>query len=119
MRSKIINMAERISDAEDRLLESMFRSEPLEDGGFSKKVIARIRRRRLISSLALPVATLLGGAIAFQPVVELARAMPTLLNLIPANVFAVPLQLMPQVQLIVMGGMLLAVGLAFMSVLAE
>ena len=112
-------MAERISDSEDRLLEAMFRSEPLDDGGFSQKVIARIRRRRLISSLALPVAALLGGAIAFQPAVELVRAIPTLMNLIPANVLAVPLQLMPQVQLVVMGGMLLALGLAFLNVLAE
>ena len=119
MKSKIINMAEIISDAEDRLLESMFRSEPLDDDGFSKKVIARIRRRRWISSLALPIATLLGGAFAYQPVVELVRAIPTLLNLIPADVLAVPLQLMPQVQLVVMGGMLLAVGLAFLNVLAE
>ncbi len=119
MKSKIINMAEKTSDTEDRLLESMFRSEPLADGGFSKKVVARIRRRLWISRLSLPVAAVLGGVVAFEPVVELARAMPTLMNLIPGDAFAMPLQFMPQVQLVVLGGMLLAAGMAFLSTLAD
>jgi len=119
LKSKIINMAEKISDAEDRLLESMFRSEPLADGGFSKKVVARIRRRLWISRLSLPVAAVLGGVMAFEPVVELARAMPTLMNLIPSEVFAMPQQFMPQVEFIVLGGMLLAAGMAFLNTLAE
>lgn len=112
-------MAEKISDAEDRLLESMFRSESLADGGFSKKVVARIRRRLWISRLSLPVAAVLGGVMAFEPVVELARAMPTLMNLIPSEVFAMPQQFMPQVEFIVLGGMLLAAGMAFLNTLAE
>ena len=112
-------MAEKISDAEDRLLESMFRSEPLADGGFSKKVVARIRRRLWISRLALPVAAVLGGAMAFEPVVDLVRAMQTLMNLFPSEAFAMPLQFMPQVQFVVLGGLLLAAGMAFLNMLAE
>ena len=119
MKSKIINMAEKTSDNEDRLLESMFRSEPLDDDGFSKKVVARIRRRLWISRLALPVAATLGGAVAFEPAVELARALPTLMNLIPSEAFTMPLQLMPEIQLVVLGGMLLAAGMAFLNMLAK
>ncbi|MEE8427351.1 MAG: hypothetical protein V3S15_08690 [Woeseiaceae bacterium] len=119
MKSKIINMVEKLSDAEDRLLESMFRSEPLADGGFSQKVVARIRRRLWISRLALPIAAVVGAAMAFEPAVELARAMPTLMNLIPSEAFATPLQFMPQVQFVVLGGLLLAAGMAFLNTLAE
>lgn len=112
-------MAEKLLDAEDRLLESMFRSEPLADGGFSQKVVARIRRRLWISRLSLPIAAVVGGVMAFEPAVGLVRAMPTLMNLIPSEAFAMPLQFMPQIQFVVLGGMLLAAGLAFLNTLAE
>ena len=41
MTSKIINMADKLMDAEDQLLEAMFKSEPIADDGFSKKVTKR------------------------------------------------------------------------------
>ena len=48
-------MAEKLKDAEDRLLESLFASEPIADDGFSRRVVTRIRRRIWVRRLALPV----------------------------------------------------------------
>jgi hypothetical protein len=59
-------MAEKLKDAEDRLLEAMLRSEPIADEGFSGRVVSRIRRRLWVQRLALPSAMLIGGAIAVK-----------------------------------------------------
>ena len=63
MKSKIINMADRLKDKEDKVLESLFGSEPVLDKGFSLKVMKRLNRRLWIRRLALPTAFLLGAAI--------------------------------------------------------
>ena len=64
-------MADKMKDAEDRLLESMFQSPPVTDDGFSRQVLGRIRRQIWVRRLALPVAILIGGAIALKPVMQL------------------------------------------------
>ncbi len=71
MISKIINMAEKIKDAEDRLLESMFQSDSVADNGFSDRVVRQIRRQMWIRRLALPVAMVAGAAIAVKPATQL------------------------------------------------
>lgn len=71
MISKIINMVEKMQDAEDRLLESMFQSEPIVDDGFSRHVMGRIRRQIWVRRLALPIAMILGVAIAAKPAAQL------------------------------------------------
>ena len=71
MISKIINMAEKMQDAEDRLLESMFQSGSVADNGFSDRLVRRIRRQVWIRRLALPVAMVAGAAVAVKPVVQL------------------------------------------------
>ena len=38
-------MADKTSDAVDRLLASAFAAEPIADDGFSDSIVARIRRR--------------------------------------------------------------------------
>ena len=110
MTSKIINMAEKLKDAEDRLLESMFRSEPIADDGFSGRIVTRIRRRLWLRRLALPVAMVIGGAVAAKPVSQLAVATTKLMTVLPQDMFAMPLDWVPQIQLIVVGAMLLAAG---------
>jgi len=65
-------MVEKIQDAEDRLLSSMFQSEPIADGGFSGRVMGRIRRQIWVRRLALPIAMILGVAIAAKPAIQLA-----------------------------------------------
>jgi hypothetical protein len=64
-------MAEKMQDAEDRLLESMFQSESVADNGFSDSVLRRIRRQIWVRRLALPVAMVAGAAIALKPAAQL------------------------------------------------
>ncbi len=64
-------MAEKMQDAEDRLLESMFQSESVADNGFSDRVLRRIRRQIWVRRLALPVAMVAGAAIALEPAARL------------------------------------------------
>jgi len=106
--SKIINMAEKLKDAEDRLLESMFQSGPIADDGFSSRIVTRIRRRLWLRRLALPIAMVVGGTVAAKPLSELALAAGKLLTVLPQEVFAMSLDWIPQIQLVVTGAMLLA-----------
>ncbi len=106
MTSKIINMADRIKDAEDRLLESMFATGPVADDGFSDRIVRRIRRRVWLRRLAMPVAVLLGAAIAIEPVVSLFQTMSGLTALMPDTLFDLPEGWIPQLQTVVLAGML-------------
>jgi len=111
--SKIINMAERIKDAEDRLLESMFESAPIADDGFSVKLVKRVRRRLWLQRLALPVAAVLGGAVAIRPLADLVTAMANLsfsvTSIVPEELVTATAGLIPQAPFVVLGAMLLAV----------
>lgn len=71
MISKIINMAEKMQDSEDRALESLFHSGAIADNGFSDRVVARIRRQTWVRRLTLPVALILGATIALKPATQL------------------------------------------------
>ncbi len=108
MTSKIINMAERIKDAEDRFLESILDSAPIADDGFSTMIVRRIRRRLWLRRLALPVAAVIGGAIAIEPLAGLVTAAVRLSSLLPQEVLAATAALIPQAPMIVLGAMLLA-----------
>ena len=98
MTSKIINMAEKLKDAEDRLLEAMFAAEPIADDGFSSRVVKRIRRRLWLRRLTLPVALVIGGAIAIKPASELVIAVSKLLAVVPEGIVEAPVAWLPQVQ---------------------
>ena len=98
MTSKIINMAERIKDEEDRLLESMFESAPIADDGFSESIVRRV---------------LIGGAIAIKPLTGFVMAVANLSALIPPELISSATELVPQLptaqlSTIVLGAMLLA-----------
>ena len=108
MTSKIINMAERIKDAEDRLLESMFDSAPIADAGFSATVVTKVRRGLWLRRLTLPVFAMIGGAIAIKPLTGLVIAATRLSSLLPQDFLSRTAELMPQAQIIVLGAMLLA-----------
>jgi hypothetical protein len=100
-------MAEKLKDAEDRLLESMFKAEPINDDGFSQRIVTRIRRRIWLRRLALPVAMLVGGAIAIRPATELVIAVSKLLTVVPDSVVQAPVDWLPSVQSIAISGSLL------------
>ncbi len=122
MTSKIINMAERIKDAEDRLLESMFESAPIADNGFSARVVKRVRRRLWLQRLSLPVAAIIGGAFAIKPLADLVTVMANLsfsvTSIVPEELVTATTGLIPQAPFVVLGAMLLAaclLGLRFIE----
>jgi len=110
-------MAEKIKDAEDRLLESLFDSPTLADDGFSAGIVNRINRRLWFRRLALPVAAVVGGAIAFKPLTGLVTTLTNLSSLIPPDLVSGATSSIPQFQTIVLGAILLAVGLVSMRLL--
>lgn len=68
-------MVDRLKDTEDLKLESLFRSPPIEDAGFSGRVVSKIRRQIWIRRLALPIAFVVGGAVAVRPLSQLVMAL--------------------------------------------
>jgi hypothetical protein len=106
--SKIINMAERLKDNEDLLLESMFASDPIADDGFSAMIEKKVRRRLWLRRMVLPVATLIGALVSYKPLAGLVTALASLTSLLPQEILDAPQELTPQLPMIVLGAMLLA-----------
>ena len=104
-------MADKMKDAEDLKLESLFASETVPDNGFSERVEKRIRRRLWVQRLSLPIAIVIGGAIAVKPLAGLLTALFRLLEVVPANmgldVASVATIDLPRVTTMVLGGVLL------------
>ena len=102
-------MVERMKDQEDVRLESLFASEAIVDNGFSANVLRKVRRQMWARRLALPVAFVIGTAIAFKPLMSLVTMLAGLLSLIPENLAAesalIPAGFMPGASTIVMGMM--------------
>ncbi len=78
LRSKVVNMAEHMKDSEDKALEALFRSEPIADDGFSRRVVTRVRRRIWVRRLALPLASGVGAVIALPALRDVAAVMTDL-----------------------------------------
>lgn len=110
-------MAEKIKDAEDRLLESLFRAEPIDDAGFSDRIVARIRRAIWIRRLALPVAMLIGSAIAVKPLLQLGSVLAAFGGKLPGVSIAMPAAMAAQLPMLLTIGsvMLIAVFLFQLS----
>ena len=122
MTSKIINMAERLKDKEDLALETLFRSDPVADDGFSVQVVSRIRRQVWIRRLSMPIAILVGGAISAGPVLEVLNVLPGLMSsLFGASLSfdRVPVESLPQVSTILMGAALVMAMLLGSKLLEE
>lgn len=100
-------MRDKAKDAEDRLLEVMFRSVPMADDGFSRRVVARIRRRIWLRRLVLPAAALVGGSIAARPVLELVSGTTKLLSVVSQAFAMVPVPWIPPLQVVILGAVLL------------
>jgi hypothetical protein len=119
LKSKIINMADKTSDAVDRLLASAFAAEPIADDGFSEGIVWKLRRRIWVNRLALPVAVLVGAAFALKPALQIVNGLLPLLNTVPVELASAPMQFLPQMQLIVLGGMAFAAGVTLVKLLEE
>ena len=101
------------------MLESLFHAEPIADDGFSERVIGRIRRRLWLRRLTLPCAMIIGGAIAIQPLAELALAAARLLMAMPDELVRLPVTWLPQIQYVVIAAMLLGAGMLGVRMLEE
>jgi hypothetical protein len=112
-------MADKTSDAVDRLLASAFAAEPIADNGFSARIVSKIRRRIWVNRLALPAAVVVGAAFALKPAVQLVTALLPLLNVMPVEIASAPMQYLPQLQFVVLGGMAFAAGITLLKVLEE
>ena len=118
---KIINMADRLKDNEDRILEAMFSSDPVNDDGFSVKVISRVRRRMWVQRFSLPTAMVIGAIFAAKPLVKFAEFIPKIMDVIPQGIgklIDLPMGSMPQTSTLVFGAMLLA-GILMLSNMLE
>ena len=112
-------MADKTSDAVDRLLASAFAAEPIADDGFSSRIVSKLRCRIWINRLALPVAIVVGAAFALKPAVQIANALLPLLNVVPVEIARVPMEFLPQIQLVVLGGMAFAAGVTLVKMFEE
>ncbi|HEX5764874.1 MAG TPA: hypothetical protein VFY27_04850 [Woeseiaceae bacterium] len=112
-------MAERLKDEYDAKLEALFRSAPLEDDGFSKRVVWRVRRGIWIRRWTLPLAILVGGLIAAKPAAELLLGMAEILAVLPEDVRNLELDALPQVTTFIFGGMVAALIGLFLKGLEE
>lgn len=83
-------MADRLKDDEDRALEALFDSQPIADDGFTRRVVARVRRRLWIRRLLLPAAVVVGAAIAAEPALALFAALGNILPLLPTESLTLP-----------------------------
>jgi len=112
-------MGEKMKDDDDRLLESMFASAPIADAGFSAAVVKRVRRRLWLRRLTLPVAALLGGAIAIKPVSDFLSIAASLIPAVPPELIDTTASMIPQLPTIVLGAMLLGACMLGLRLLEE
>jgi hypothetical protein len=112
-------MVDRLKDKEDARLKALFRSEPIEDDGFSERVMARVRRGIWIRRWTLPIAVLIGGLIAAKPAAQILLAMAEVVTVITEDMQAVPLDSLPQATVFVFGGTLVGVVALFIKNLEE
>ena len=119
MKSKIIIMADKIKDAEDEFLESLLGAEAIADDGFSDRIVVKIRRRQWLRNLMLPVAAAIGAAIAFKPAMALVSIAAKFVAVIPGELMASATDWIPSLQLVVTGGLLLAVTVFGLRLLEE
>jgi len=112
-------MVDRRKDREDKMLEALFRSDPVPDNGFSARVMTRVNRRIWVRRLALPAAFVVGGIIAVKPLSQLAVTFSKFLVFVPSNFGGLTLESIPQASTIVLGGLLLAAMMMITKMLEE
>jgi len=115
-------MAERLKDSEDLRLEALFRSDPVQDDGFSARIISRVRRRSWVRRLSLPTAFAIGILIAAKPLMQLAGLVPKIVGIFPQSLmhsFDLPLAGFFQGPTIILGITLLGAMLMVGQMLEE
>jgi hypothetical protein len=113
-------MADKLKDAEDELLESLFAAEAIADDGFSARIEGRIRRRLWVQRLSLPIAAIIGGIIAFKPAAGLVTVLADVaLHILPAETGSALYDWLPPAPQLVAGVLLLAVAMVSLRMLED
>jgi hypothetical protein len=112
-------MVDRMKDKDELALENLFRSEPIADDGFSRKVMTRLRRRIWLQRLAMPVAMTVGGLIAFKPAIALLSALSGVVDLLPASLTQVPVDSIPQLSSVLVVAVMVVAALCFAPALED
>lgn len=108
MKSKIINMAEKIKEPEDQFLEQLFAPEAIADDGFSDRIVGRIRRRNWLRRGAFFTAIAVGGAVAFKPAAEMASLVYRVAFDSSTGLFGLSTDWVPSLSMMLAGGVLFA-----------
>lgn len=119
MKSKIINMAEHMKDADDRLLESLFAAGPIADDGFSDALVRRIRRKLWTRRLCLMSAVTIGGAIALKPALVFVGLVTDILQAVPGGLPGISLDTMPSATMLAGGGLLFVAAVVGLRLLED
>jgi len=102
-------MADRMKDATDQKLESLFASDSIADGGFSARIEKRVSRQLWVSRLALPIAVIVGAAIAVKPLVAVVTVLSRFVAVLPSdlssNLGSLSSGNLPQLSTVIFGGM--------------
>ena len=114
-------MAEKTQDAEDRLLNAMFQADGIEiaDDGFSDRVVRRVRRQMWVRRLALPIAMIIGAAIAVKPATQLLSIGSQVFDSVAAESLLPQSALLEQLPIILVGGLGLALVMATFRLFEE
>lgn len=103
MKSKIIKLADRMKDEQDLKLEALFRSDAVNDDGFSERIMRRIRWQIRVRRFALPLAMTIGGLIAAKPAIDLLMLGSQLVTILPEELRTLPAHSLPQLSMVYTG----------------
>lgn len=113
-------MADKLKDAEDELLESLFAAEAIADDGFSSRIESRIRRRLWVRRLSLPIAATIGGVVAFKPAAGIVTTLADVaLRMVPAETGSALYGWLPPAHQLVAGALLLVVAMVSLRMLED
>lgn len=112
-------MVDKSQDAGDQFLELLLRAEPIADDGFSDRIVRKIRRRRWLRQLTLPIAIGIGGLIAFKPAAALLTVFLRILALLPRDVLLQAQAWLPDIHLVIPGILLFALAILSLRMLEE
>ncbi len=101
------------------MLEALLLSSPVADDGFSRRIVRRLQRRLWVRRLTLPLAAMIGGALAFKPLTGLVSVLANLRVLVPNDIITATAGSIPQLQVVVLGAILLAAFLLGMRFLED
>lgn len=74
-----------MKQTDDQILEALFRSEAIGDAGFSERTVKRVRTRLWLQRLLVPGALVVGGLLAFKPLVDVLQVFSSLAAYVPAG----------------------------------